>query len=234
MDSIKEGETMSREKNTESQDRADMTGRDETAAAEANAQNEEKKKTAEERSDEKDTEASEGSGEETPSEDENADGETVEQKLDAAKDRYIRLMAEFDNYKRRVSRDYERMIASANERLMLDIIDIRENFDRAIKSVATGEGETGNFVEGMKLIYSKLDDVLKKHGLEVFAEEGEAFDPQYHDAMMKVAHDTIPDDHIVQVFEKGYRLKGRVIKHAKVIVSSGKEEKQGREAGEEE
>jgi molecular chaperone GrpE len=149
--------------------------------------------------------------------------ETVEglkKELEASRDKYIRLMAEFDNYKRRTSREYERMVEKANERLMLDIIEVRESFERALKSGKENAGNEG-FFEGMKMIFGKLDEILQRNGLSVFTEAGEEFDPQVHDALMKTPHDSIPADHIAEVFEKGYKLRNHVIKHGRVIVSSG-------------
>ncbi|HEX3018770.1 MAG TPA: nucleotide exchange factor GrpE [Chitinispirillaceae bacterium] len=140
--------------------------------------------------------------------------------IDNEKDRYLRLMAEFDNYKKRISRDYDRLVESANEKLMIDLIDVRENFDRAIRSVDNST-DTQSLFDGIKLIYNKFESVLQKNGLEVFASTGDLFDPMVHDALMKTANQEIPEDHIADVYEKGYKLKGRVIKHAKVIVSSG-------------
>jgi molecular chaperone GrpE len=140
--------------------------------------------------------------------------------VNAEKDRYLRLMAEFDNYKKRISRDYDRLVESANEKLILDLIDVRENFDRAIQSAQNNTDYQG-LLDGLKLIFSKFESVLEKNGLEVFAVSGDEFDPQIHDALMKAAHPEIPEGHISEVYEKGYKLKGRVIKHAKVIVSSG-------------
>lgn len=146
--------------------------------------------------------------------------ETLQNEVQEQKDKYLRLMAEFDNYKRRTSKEYERLIETANERLMLDIIEVRENFDRAL-SMADENHDFTKFLEGMHLIYGKLDTILTKHGLTVFTEIGEEFNPEIHNAMMKTPHEEIPEDHIVQIFEKGYRLKERVIKHANVIVSAG-------------
>lgn len=144
----------------------------------------------------------------------------LKQQLDAQGDRYLRLMAEFDNFKKRVSRDYERLVESANEKLVGELIEVRENFERALK---TGQdtGESNSFFDGMKLIFAKFDAVLEKSGLEPFGAAGEAFDPQLHNALMKVPNESVPEDHIVEVFEKGYNLKKRVIRHAKVIVSGG-------------
>jgi molecular chaperone GrpE len=146
-------------------------------------------------------------------------GELTQQAI-ALNDKYLRLMAEFDNYKRRSAKDYERLIEAANERLIKDILEVRENFERAFKSNDQGE----KFVEGMKLNYAKLNTILEKHGLEVYAEPGHEFNPELHDALMRTPHETIPDSHITDVHERGYKLKGKIIKHAKVVVSSGKPE----------
>jgi molecular chaperone GrpE len=146
--------------------------------------------------------------------------EELKQRLAAQGDQYLRLMAEFDNFKKRVSRDYERLIESANERLMLELIDVRENLERAVNAGRECDNAKA-LLDGMKLIFAKLNDVLVKNGLEPFGVTGELFDPQLHDALMKIPHEAIPDEHIAEVFEKGYTLKNRVIKHARVAVSSG-------------
>jgi len=146
--------------------------------------------------------------------------EDLKQKIETQCDQYLRLMAEFDNFKKRVSRDNERLIETANERLMIELIDVRENLERAVN--AGGQCDNAKaLLDGMKLIFAKLNDVLVKNGLEPFGVTGEQFDPQLHDALMKTPHETIPDEHIVEVFEKGYTLNNRVIKHARVAVSSG-------------
>jgi len=145
----------------------------------------------------------------------------LKQQLEAQSDRYLRLMAEFDNFKKRVSRDYERLVESANEKLMGELIEVRENFERAIRSDEKCTDPKSMSV-GMKMIFAKFNALLTSHGLEPFAAAGDQFDPQLHDALMKVPSAEIPEDHVVEVFEKGYNLKKRVLRHAKVIVSSGK------------
>jgi molecular chaperone GrpE len=145
----------------------------------------------------------------------------LKSKIEAGNDKYLRLMAEFDNFKRRTAKEYPQLIEQANEKLMKEIIEVRENFDRAFKHHKPGEDQTA-FVDGMRLIFTKLDSILHKHGLEVYCEPGQAFNPEFHDAMMKCPQGEIPEDHIAEVLEKGYTLKGKVIKHARVIVSCGK------------
>lgn len=149
--------------------------------------------------------------------------EDLKKQLDSMNNRYLRLMAEFDNFKKRTIRDYERLVDSANEKLILELVDVRENFERALKCDEANSNYQ-SFFDGIKLIFNKFDTVLCNNGLESFAEPGDEFDPQDHDAMMKMPHETIPEGHIGEIYEKGYRLKGKVIKHAKVIVSSGNPE----------
>ena len=140
--------------------------------------------------------------------------------LKNANDRYLRLMAEFDNYKKRTSREYERLIESANEKLMLEMIAVRETFELAIKHGENGSDYQQLF-DGVKLLFQKFDGVLAANGLTPFAAPGDGFDPQLHDALLKVPNADIPEDHIADIHEKGYKLKERVVKHARVIVSAG-------------
>ena len=156
----------------------------------------------------------------------------LESEVKSAGERYVRLMAEFDNYKKRTSREYERMVESANEKLMVELIEVRETFERALKH--TENADLQSFVDGTKLIFNKFDSVLTNNGLTPFAEVGEEFDPQLHDAMMKQPHPELEEDHIVDIFEKGYKLKDRVIKHARVIVSAGAPEEETETATEKE
>lgn len=145
----------------------------------------------------------------------------LNERLGGLNDKYLRLMAEFDNFKRRTAREYEKLVEGANERLILEIIDVRENMERALKTGETLPAESQGFLTGIKLIFDKLENILKRQGLEVFCEKGDEFNPELHDAMIKVPHAEINEEHIAEVCEKGYKLKGRVIKHAKVMVSSG-------------
>ncbi len=179
-----------------------------------------------------DTAPSEGASEEGSFEKALKDIDDLKKQVTDGNDRYIRLIAEFDNYKKRTSREYERQVESANEKLMLDMIDVRESFERAIKCSDTGNDYSALF-EGMKLIFNKFDTVLNKNGLEAYAVPGDPFDPQIHDALMNAPKSGVPEGHIADVYEKGYTLKSRVIRHAKVIVSSG-EPQESQENGSEE
>jgi len=144
----------------------------------------------------------------------------AEEKAKEANDKYLRLMAEFDNFKKRTAGEYGKLIEGANKNLMNDLITVRESFERALNSDKENH-DAEAFLEGMKMIFRNLDDNLTKHGLQIFGEVGDAFNPALHDAMMKQPSAEIPEDHIVTIFEKGYKLKDQIVRHAKVVVSAG-------------
>lgn len=134
------------------------------------------------------------------------------------KDKYVRLMAEFDNFKKRTAGEYSKMIEMANKNLVEDLIEVRETFEKALAA----ENDSSAFKDGVALIYSKFDEILAKHGLESFGEVGDEFDPSLHDAMMKQASDEVEEGKISVIFQKGYKLRNNIIRHAKVVISSGK------------
>jgi molecular chaperone GrpE len=135
----------------------------------------------------------------------------------AINDKYLRLMAEFENYKRRSAKEHERLVEAADEQIIKELIEVREDFGRAFASKDRGE----KFAIGMKLNYAKMNFILQKHGLEAYGEPGDKFDPELHEALLCSPNETVPDLHITEVLERGYRVKGKIIKHAKVAVSSG-------------
>jgi molecular chaperone GrpE len=146
--------------------------------------------------------------------------EGLREEVKALQDKYLRLLAEFDNYKRRTLRDHQRLVESANADLMLDLTEVRECLERALKTCADAPS-AGAVLEGVRLIYTKLDEALGRHGLEPFAAEGDEFDPELHDAMMRAPHAEVAEGRVARVVECGYRLRGQVLKHARVIVSAG-------------
>ncbi len=143
-------------------------------------------------------------------------------------DRYLRLAAEFDNYKKRTARQYAEIVKNANEELIQDFLGVIDDFDRALQTAATAEGQNqqagkDNFIEGMKMIYDKLMAVLKSRGVVQFDGMGQPFDPQYHDAVMQLPSDA-DEGTVIGVISPGYMLNDKVIRHVKVIVASSKKE----------
>ena len=133
------------------------------------------------------------------------------------KDKYLRLFAEFENYKKRTLREKLELMKTAAQDTMSALLPVLDDFDRAKKN-ADDEGSTEVFSEGVNLVYNKLYAVLKNRGLEPMESTGEAFDPELHEAITEIP---APTDElkgkIVDTIEKGYKLKDKIIRHAKVV-----------------
>ena len=167
-------------------------------------------------------ETAETSAEETQEESEDVQTEeelTEEDKLAEANDKYLRLVAEFDNFRRRTAKENLTLIESANNKLLEKLSEVVENFDRALAEENQGNPE--DFVKGVGMIKSQFDGILKDFGLKEINPEGEQFDPNMHEALMQQPSEDVPEGTILNVFQKGFQVKDKVIKHAKVIVSAG-------------
>ena len=132
------------------------------------------------------------------------------------KTKYLRMAADFANYKKRSEREKSNIYAYANEKLITDMLEILDNFDRAFLQ-ETCESDT--FVEGMDLIYKQLLEVLQRAGLSEIGEKGQTFDPELHDALVMEASDEVESGQIIQVLKKGYMLNKKVIRHTLVKVA---------------
>lgn len=146
--------------------------------------------------------------------------ERLEKELAELKDKYLRLAAEFDNYKKRTVRDFSNLVETANQDLIKSLLDILDNFRRALAT--SRESDPESILKGMELIYSQLDNLLKDRGLEEIDALGQPFDPELHEAVMAMPTDEYPEDHVADEFQKGYKLKGRIIRHSKVAVAKPK------------
>lgn len=135
-------------------------------------------------------------------------------------DKHLRLHAEFDNYRRRTAKEQLEVIETANGKLLGKLSEVLDNFDRAFAAENRGNAEA--FEKGMSLIYEQFRKTLTDAGLEVLDPVGQEFDPTCQEAFMKQPSDSVPENHIVTVFQKGYKLKNKILKTAKVIVSAGK------------
>ena len=128
--------------------------------------------------------------------------------------------AEMINYRKRKDEETANMLKYANQDLILELIDIADNFERAIKLDDNNlDDSLSKFLAGFKIIYSHLMETLKKFGVEEIETVGKEFDPSYHEALMVVNNVEKPDDTVVECLLKGYTLKGKVIRAAKVIVN---------------
>lgn len=146
---------------------------------------------------------------------------TLQAQVAESKDRYVRLMAEFDNFRRRTAKEQLELIETANGKLLEKLSEVLDNFERAASPENNKQKDYDAFAKGIQMIHDQFAKILKDAGLEQLDPVGEPFDPNYHEALMHQASDTIPESHVVQVFQKGYKLKNKLLKTAKVIVSSG-------------
>ena len=147
--------------------------------------------------------------------------EVLKAELAAANDRTLRLMAEFDNFRRRSAKEQLELIETANGKLLEKLSEVQDNFERAFAAENKAK-DLEAFEKGMQMIFNQFSKVLTDAGLEQIDPTGKEFDPNLHEALMQQPSETIPEGHVVTVFQKGYKLKNKILKTAKVIVSSGK------------
>ena len=142
----------------------------------------------------------------------------LQDELAEAKDKYLRLYAEFDNFRRRTAKEKIEMIQSAGESLLKALLPVADDFDRAEKSFT---GKTDKEAEGFFLIQNKFKKILEQNGVKVMDTSNGEFNPDVHDAITQVpALDEKQKGKIVDVVEKGYVLNEKVIRHAKVVIGA--------------
>lgn len=161
-------------------------------------------------------------GDKTKEEPETKEGELTEEEmlkedLQKEKDKFLRLFAEFENYKRRTSKERLELFKTANQEVMTAMLPIMDDFDRALNELKKSGDE--NLLKGIELIHNKLKETLKAKGLErMEVEHGEDFDSEIHEAITQIP---APSDKlkgkIVDVVEPGYKLGERIIRYPKVV-----------------
>ena len=142
-------------------------------------------------------------------------------KIDEVKtlnDKYLRLAAEFDNYKRRSQRDQSDGIRFANEKIFRDLLPIIDNLERAIQC-GSDQTENGGLLEGVELTHKQFLETLTKFGVRQISSVGELFDPAMHQAVAQVDSDTAKPNTVVEEFQKGYFLHERILRPAMVTVA---------------
>lgn len=140
-------------------------------------------------------------------------------------DKFLRLQAEFDNFKKRVLKERSEFIKFANEALILELVSILDDFERSIKSAEQKE-DFELLHQGVDMISKQLHRLLEDKGLKRIKCVGEKFDPHQHDAVEVVEDETEEEDIIIEEFQPGYTLNGRVIRPAKVKVVKRKVEEE--------
>jgi len=133
-------------------------------------------------------------------------------------DRYLRAVAELDNAKKRAQREREEYVRYANEALLRDLLPTLDNFDRAIRAARTA-GEAPGFLAGVELIQRELLKILEKFGVTLYTAVGQPFDPEKHEAVMRVETTEHPEMTVVEETLPGYLFNGRVLRPAMVTVA---------------
>lgn len=133
-------------------------------------------------------------------------------------DKLLRKAAEFENYKRRTENDQFNLINYAAESFIIKLLPIVDDFERSMAHIDDID-QNKSVKEGIKLVYDKLHKLLNEQGVKKMLTKGEAFNVDYHDALMQKKDDTVPPHTILEEIEPGYLYRDKVIRHAKVIVS---------------
>ncbi len=152
-----------------------------------------------------------------------------EEQAKELEDRLLRLAAEFDNYKKRMAKEFGYLIKNANENLMLQLLDTLDNFQRALDSAPAKGGiskktsdDYESFHKGVELIHSHMKEILTKEGLKEIEALGKPFDPNFHEAVTQAESDEYEEGIIMDEISKGYMLNDRLLRASKVVVSKGK------------
>lgn len=149
--------------------------------------------------------------------------EELQKQVDQYKDLLLRKAAEFDNFKRRMESETANILKYATESLVEDLLPVLDDFERSLKHRIDSK-ESEALAKGIELIYQKFLKILEGRGVKSFDTVGKEFNVDYHDALMQVPNGTVPHHTILEEVEKGYMLNDKVIRHAKVVVSSLPEE----------
>jgi molecular chaperone GrpE len=132
-------------------------------------------------------------------------------------DRYLRLAADFDNFRKRTSQETERSAAAQKEAFIRELLPVIDNLERALGSDVSTSPE--QLRQGVQMTLQQLTQLLRRHGIEPEESLGKAFDPHYHEAVI-VRHDPSQPDHIIlETFQRGYRRGNEVFRPAKVVVN---------------
>lgn len=145
--------------------------------------------------------------------------EELEKESNEWKEKFLRKAAEFENYKRRTENDQLNLLNYAAESFIKKILPIVDDFERSLEHI-NDSNDYEKLKEGVQLIYNKLVKVLDEQGVKKIEAVGKPFDVHYHEALMQKADNSVPAHTVLEELEKGYMYKDKVIRHAKVVVSS--------------
>jgi len=149
--------------------------------------------------------------------------ETLGQEKAALYDQLLRRQAEFENYRKRIERERGETYHRARAEVLLELLPIVDNFERALESLGQGDADAEALRHGVELIHKQFNDALVKFGLEPVAAVGEAFDPHLHEAVTTAPSDEHEENTVIAEFQRGYKLGEKLLRPAKVKVASSPE-----------
>ena len=168
----------------------------------------------------------EGDGADEPSEeDEPEDIDKVKLEVKENYDKYLRVCAEFDNYKKRAAREVGDFRKYANETLLKDLLSVIDNLERAVESTQDVKDATNGVVEGVEMTLKEILKIVDRYGVKPVEALGEPFDPSFHQAVMQEESDTQPENTVLKELQKGYLLHDRLLRPSMVVVSSAGKKK---------
>lgn len=188
---------------------------DETTTGKQSDENAEKttvslKEESEEAVESRDDQSNENEGEDEVS--------VLKDELEAEQNKYLRLLADYDNFKRRTQKDREISAKFRSQSLLTDLLPVLDNFERALAVEAKSE-DAVSIMKGVEMVQKSLLEAVKREGLEEIPAVGEPFDPNFHQAVMQEKDDDAEPGTVLQELQKGYTLKGRVLRPAMVKVN---------------
>jgi molecular chaperone GrpE len=137
-------------------------------------------------------------------------------------DKYLRTVADFDNYRKRVAREKEELARFTTERVVTALLPTLDNLERAIDAAQTHGAENSALLQGLTQVHSQFRRTLTEFGLqEIIATAGEPFDPNQHEAISQIESDEHEEGHVVEQFQRGYKIADRLLRPARVVVSKG-------------
>ncbi|MFO7964176.1 MAG: nucleotide exchange factor GrpE [Desulfobacterales bacterium] len=145
--------------------------------------------------------------------------ETAENEIKDTYDRLLRVSAEFENYKKRVSRETDEFKKYANEALISALLPIMDNLERAIDAFRENHSDQESLLEGVLLTHAEILKVLEKFGVVSIDAAGKPFDPNYHEAVMQETAEDHPDNTVIRELQKGYLMHNRLLRPSMVVVS---------------
>jgi molecular chaperone GrpE len=139
----------------------------------------------------------------------------LEEELSKKEEIYLRALADFDNYRKRVERDKERMNAERERIILLELLEVMDNFERALSSSSEG----GDLEEGLQSVYNQLLRILEQHGVIPFGSVGKKFNPEIHEAVLAISTDEYPSGTIIAEMQRGYKIGDELLRPARVQVA---------------